>query len=53
MIWELNLVAFLSLMAESRDKITTDMVAARIDVLKFLSKFLNFTIEPSIIMPLA
>ena len=53
LIWKLNLIAFLPFIAEGRDKITIDMVAARLDVLKFLSKFLNFTLEPSIIMPLA
>ena len=47
-IWEFNLIAFLSFIAEGRDKITIDMVAARIDVLKFLSKFPNFTIEPKV-----
>lgn len=51
--WEVTLVSYLSLLAESKEKITIDMVIARTKLLRFLSKLLGFSLEPSIVVPVA
>ena len=51
--WELNLVAYLTRVAENPPNITIDMVLSRAQMLQFLMKLLGWTLRPSVIVPLA